>query len=609
MVRGTTGPLPARIGPYAIAEKIGSGGMATVYRAYHPDDGREVALKVLASRFVEHEAVRVRFEREARALLQLSHPHILPVYDYGADAGTPYLVMQLLSGQSLDDLIRNGPLPVGQLGRLTRQIASALDYAHARGIIHRDIKPKNILLDGNGTPFLADFGVAFFAETEEAARVTLRGAFLGTAAYASPEQCRGEPLDRPSDIYSFGVMVFEMATGRLPFEAPSPLALLKLQLYEDPPNPRAFNPQLPQELYFVLLKALAKLPDGRYPSAMKFSLALDEALKLHPPPSHAVSGDDWLVGNIGAVDPDRPVSGPVSGMGPPSTPQDTPATDDNVILLPAPPEGEAADDGAGTADEPFDDTFDDAFDDQDDAPFDDLFDNSFSDAAVPDAPAPDVETGQDEDIDGFPEFEDGDFADAADVGSNFSDDFEDWLKTAAAQNPTIGDFPPDDVVLNHDAQPDAPDPSIRPLHAAHDGPRLRPLTPLTPPEKTRRWTWTRLAVYASMAVSLLTISMGMLLVYGALFSPGLALDATYRGPALPTVFDYPRAWSLTEGDLAVLSASSAPALFLSNRPVTPGGPYDAARLVIAVQSIDPVEVFRVPIRVPRSHRRRATVHL
>ncbi len=272
--------------------------MATVYHAYHPADGREVALKVLAIHLQDMPEVKTRFTREAQMLQQFDHPHILPVYDFGQDGERSYLAMRLLGGRSLAHVLSDGvPQPVEAVGRYTRQIASALDYAHARGIIHRDIKPANILLDGERV-LLADFGVA--QPTTADLRLTQARSFIGTAAYASPEQCRGDALDRRSDIYALAVLVFQMATGRLPFEAPSALGVIKLHLSERPPNPLAYNSALPIELYAVLERGLAKDPDDRYPSAMKFSDAVDEALGIHALPE-ADASEEWLVGDISPV--------------------------------------------------------------------------------------------------------------------------------------------------------------------------------------------------------------------------------------------------------------------------------------------------------------------
>ncbi|MBN1202959.1 MAG: serine/threonine protein kinase [Anaerolineae bacterium] len=291
MPPGVTGPLPDTIGAYIVREKIGSGGMATIYRVYNPADKGEYALKVMAVHLASEENLRRRFEREARTLIKLRHPHILPVYDCGEDEGVPYIVMKLLDGRTLADLLDDGPLPVPQVSRLAHQIASALDYAHAEGIIHRDVKPSNILLDANNQPYLSDFGVAYVDDANT--RLTLSGGFIGTVSYASPEQCRGDPVGPSSDIYSLAVMVFQMITGQLPFTGPSSFMIIKMHMSEAPPNPLSINPSLPVELYAVLAKALAKLPEYRYPSAMRLSEALDEALGLDPAGA-TPAGDRWL---------------------------------------------------------------------------------------------------------------------------------------------------------------------------------------------------------------------------------------------------------------------------------------------------------------------------
>lgn len=309
------------IGPYIIIDKVGQGGMAAVYRAYHKMGGHAVALKVLSAHLSDQDEFRTRFEREAQMLLQFEHPHILPVYDYGEDDNTLYLVMQLLDGRSLANVLTGKPLPREEIGRFTREIASALDYAHARGIVHRDIKPPNILLDAGNAPLLADFGVAYTTAPGE--RLTSVGTFVGTAAYASPEQCRGEALDRPSDIYALAVLVFQMATGHLPFQSSSALGMIKMHLYEKVPNPLSSNPALPLGIYDVLLRGLAKNPADRYPSAMKFSEAVDEALSLHVLPE-VDSREDWLVGDISPVTFNAPSSDAAESRPPAATSADTP---------------------------------------------------------------------------------------------------------------------------------------------------------------------------------------------------------------------------------------------------------------------------------------------
>ena len=549
MPLGTTGPLPRTIGPYIVTEKIGSGGMATVYHAYHPQDRREVALKVLAVHLADHEAARIRFEREGRALLQFNHPHILPVYDFGHDGETPYLTMRLMSGRSLDDLMQGRALSVPQLGRLTRQIASALDYAHARGIIHRDIKPENILLDEDNTPYLADFGVAYFAAYENE-RLTAMGAFVGTAAYASPEQCEGKPLDRPSDIYSLAIMVFEMATGRLPFQASSPLAIMKQHLHEPPPNPLAFNPGLPIELYDVLSRAMAKLPEHRYPSAMKFSEAIDEALGLHAIPQPA-SSDDWLFDDIAPVTPDEPRDQWTPHQG---TPPDDPALGDVLALNP--PGGFPADGGAFTTPEdPFAGITPARFDSD---PFDDSFD-------VDEAFQANEIVVSDDDI---------------------LDDTSAILEDDAFPSPDAvldATFPP----FDHSDHGTAPDPDAPP------GP-IRPIGPRPDIKHRRPIPWLQLGLYGTIVISLLAIGVAAVIVIRALVPPSVRLDATYDAAALGIRFDHPADWHITPTSLGILSGEPTGTILLSDKPITPGVSMGRATLVIAVQRIDAAAVFRVP---------------
>jgi serine/threonine protein kinase len=288
--------LPSNFGPYLIRDKIGSGGMATVYRAFDPARNQDVALKVLSIHLTTNDNIIKRFKREAEALRQLDHPNILPIYDYDGDNDPPYIVMRLMSGQSLANLLESGqPLDPALVSRYVRQIASALDYAHAHHVIHRDIKPSNILFDLQGNPYLSDFGVAFVEDG--GTRLTSDGGFIGTVHYASPEQCKGETPVAASDIYSLAVMAFQMLTGQALFDGPTPLVVMRKHLGDAPPNPISINPRLPVHLYSVLAKALAKLPENRYSTAMKFSQAMDDALGL---PAYQQTMDDqtWLTGQV-----------------------------------------------------------------------------------------------------------------------------------------------------------------------------------------------------------------------------------------------------------------------------------------------------------------------
>jgi len=275
----STGPLPRAIGPYLVTEKVGAGGMANVYRARHSATRDEVALKLLALHLENQPAARARFRHEAALVLGLRNPHILPVFDYGEDGDLPYLVMRLLGGQSLADRLKGAPLDPAEAARIVRQLAGALDFAHARGIIHRDVKPANVLLDEAGTPYLADFGIA--AVIGE----TTPGEFVGTAAYAAPEQCLGEAVSAASDQDALGVIAFEMLTGRRLFEGPTALAVLAQQIDAEPPDPLALNPALPSAVRSVFARALAKQPAQRYRLAVDFSAALDAALGISAPPN------------------------------------------------------------------------------------------------------------------------------------------------------------------------------------------------------------------------------------------------------------------------------------------------------------------------------------
>lgn len=264
-------------GSYFVIERLGAGGMASVYRARRLSDNRQVALKILPLHLAASETLRQRFFREAQTAAHLQHPHILPVMDFGEDAGMPYIVMRLVEGGTLADMIRRGPLPVVETARILTEVAEALDHAHTQGVIHRDIKPGNILFDGQNNAFLTDFGIARLMNAD--GNLTSTGGFLGTAAYASPEQCRGEELTPASDIYSLGVVLYEMLTGVLPFDGPTPLAIIHQHISEPVPNPLKHRPDLPLDITEVMRKSLAKLPGVRYQSARAMSRAVNHALR------------------------------------------------------------------------------------------------------------------------------------------------------------------------------------------------------------------------------------------------------------------------------------------------------------------------------------------
>jgi tRNA A-37 threonylcarbamoyl transferase component Bud32 len=269
--------IGTRLDRYEIRDVIGRGGMATVYRAYQESLNREVAVKVLAGQLAQDEDFRQRFDREAKAVAQLNHAYILPVYDYGEDRQRDlvYFVTQLVEGGTLSRSLGQ-PLPVAEAVRIASGVAQALDYAHRHGIIHRDVKPSNILLTEDGRPLLTDFGIA---QIMQETRLTRTGTSLGTAQYMSPEQARGEPLGPRADVYALAIVLYEMLIGRPPFEADTDIAILHQQVYESPTPPRQRRSDIPRRLEKVLLKALSKEPAKRYPTAGALAQALERALK------------------------------------------------------------------------------------------------------------------------------------------------------------------------------------------------------------------------------------------------------------------------------------------------------------------------------------------
>lgn len=260
-----------RLGKYEITELLGQGGMATVYKGYQPDIDRFVAIKVLpphpgqSTQFIE------RFRLEARTIAQLQHPHILPMHDYGGEGDILYLVMAYVSGGSLKDRIQRGPMPLQEAESILRQIASALDYAHRRGVIHRDIKPDNILLDTEGHAMLADFGIVKILEGETTGGLTGTGGVLGTPAYMAPEQSQGLGVTAKTDIYALGVIVYEMITGRQPYQADTPMQVMLKHITDPVPSLKDVSANMPPALEGIMMRVLAKNPDDRYNSASEFA--------------------------------------------------------------------------------------------------------------------------------------------------------------------------------------------------------------------------------------------------------------------------------------------------------------------------------------------------
>jgi predicted Ser/Thr protein kinase len=270
------GQVGSRLGKYEIRTEIGKGGMGVVYLGYDPVLDRKVAIKVLAPHLVWEPGFIERFLREARAAARLKHAGIVTIYDVGQEANWYYIVMEYLEGQTLAQVIqRRGALPLERTVTILRRLAEALDYAHQCGLVHRDVKPGNVIVHPSGQVALTDFGVARAAQET---RLTTTGALIGTPKYMSPEQARGEEADHRTDIYSLGVVAYEMLCGRAPFEATTPHAVLYQLIYEPLPPVRSRRPDLPEEVDATLAAALAKEPATRYTTAAGFVDALADAL-------------------------------------------------------------------------------------------------------------------------------------------------------------------------------------------------------------------------------------------------------------------------------------------------------------------------------------------
>jgi len=313
---------------YQLRDVLGQGGMAVVYRAYDTRLQREIALKVLAAHLITESAFYQRFERETRIIATLEHPNIVPVYDSGIDEKKqPYLVMRLLRGGTLRDRRARGELAGADLWPPMHQVAAALDHAHSQNIIHRDIKPVNVLFDEKGNAYVSDFGIAKVRDTTTG---DLTGNnVLGTPAYMSPEQFEGHPVDGRCDQYSLAIVLFEALTGRLPFVGKTPGVLMNQHLNDTPTAAHALNPRLPPAVSTVLGRALAKDPAARYPTVSAFVQELEAASYQTAPPPHtrgprpsaeqqqlegyyragveAIGRDDWgtaaaLLGRVLAID-------------------------------------------------------------------------------------------------------------------------------------------------------------------------------------------------------------------------------------------------------------------------------------------------------------------
>ncbi len=266
--------IGATLGQYTILEEIGRGGMATVYKARQQSVNRVVAVKVLPPHFLHDPGFLERFTREVDVASHLEHPHILPIYDYGETDGVPFIAMRFLGGGSMAQLVRRGIPTIEWTRKPFTQIAQGLDYAHQEGVIHRDLKPGNIMLDERNNAYLTDFGIARVFGSN------LTGSMIiGTPAYMSPEQANGLPIDSRSDIYALGIVLFELITGREPFQAETPMALLLKHINEPMPPLRDFRQGVPDLVEAVIVKATDKEPDARYSSATEMAEAFDEAVR------------------------------------------------------------------------------------------------------------------------------------------------------------------------------------------------------------------------------------------------------------------------------------------------------------------------------------------
>ena len=281
--------------------------MAEVYRARDQLLDRPVALKVLFPELSVDRSFVERFRREAQAAANLSHPNIVPVFDWGEDSGTYFIVMEFVDGRALSSILRTaGPLHPDRAAEIAADVAGALAYAHRHGVVHRDVKPGNVLITEEGTVKVTDFGIARAVNTEES--LTQTGAVMGTATYFSPEQAEGMGVDSRSDLYSLGVVLFEMVTGRPPFLGDTPVAVASKHVREHPPAPREVNPGVPPDLEAIILKCLAKSPDHRYATGDDLRVDLlrfreGRAVEAASPPTgqHPSVGTTQSVRAVGAT--------------------------------------------------------------------------------------------------------------------------------------------------------------------------------------------------------------------------------------------------------------------------------------------------------------------
>lgn len=260
--------IELNIGQYELLELIGRGGTSSVFKAYDNEEGRYVAIKVLSPAAAANESYLTRFKREFDLVMKLEHPNIVKILDYGETQGMPYLVLPYFERGSLADRLMEEEITLQESARMIDQISQALAYAHEKGVVHRDVKPANILFDELGNALLSDFGLA---RVHDASMSLTGSAVIGTPAYMSPDQARKEGIDGRSDQYSLGVILFQLVTGQLPYEADTPLGVVVQHMHEPLPIPRTINPDIPEAIERVILKATAKIPSERFPTITDFN--------------------------------------------------------------------------------------------------------------------------------------------------------------------------------------------------------------------------------------------------------------------------------------------------------------------------------------------------